>query len=192
MRLKYLFFVALLAIGLLSACAGNFDNTDAARDKDLTKPARVDNNTLDGTRDYRRNDIITNDTRTRNVRNMGRNVGDRNDTPKMRVADNVADRIAALPEVDSANVIVTENNAYVAAKLDDSSGKGLTSNIERKISNQVKAVDRDIDNVYVSVNPDFYDRTTTYAEDIRQGRPISGFFDEFTETVRRIFPNNVR
>ncbi|MBT2653668.1 YhcN/YlaJ family sporulation lipoprotein [Bacillus sp. ISL-18] len=50
-----------------------------------------------------------------------------------------------------------------------------------------------IDNVYVSENPDFYDRMTTYASDIRNGRPISGFFNEFTETIREysLKPNKV-
>jgi YhcN/YlaJ family sporulation lipoprotein len=71
--------------------------------------------------------------------------------------------------------------------LSDGNGD-LTKDVEGKISDQDKAVDQDIDNVYVSVNPDFYDRMTGYTEDIRAGQPIEGFFDEFTETVRRIFP----
>jgi Sporulation lipoprotein YhcN/YlaJ (Spore_YhcN_YlaJ) len=52
----------------------------------------------------------------------------------------------------------------------------------------VKSTDQNIDNVYVSVNLDFYERTTSYANDIRNGRPIAGFFDEFNTLVRRIFP----
>ena len=90
-------------------------------------------------------------------------------------------------EVDQANVIVTDNNAYVAAKLANHNGNRLEKDIENKISDVVKSTDQNIDNVYVSVNPDFYERTTSYANDIRNGRPIAGFFDEFNTLVRRIF-----
>jgi YhcN/YlaJ family sporulation lipoprotein len=106
----------------------------------------------------------------------------------MRVADEVAARVADLKEVDTANVIVTENNAYVAVKLSPSSRNEWTKKIENKISRRVKSVDPDIDNVFVSENPDFYDRMNTYASDIRNGKPVSGFFNQFTETIRRVFP----
>lgn len=150
--------------------------------------------TTNNSLDTKRNGLV-NDNYQRRVRdNYVRNTGDLNgfNEPRMRVADRAADRVVALKEVDAANVIVSDNNAYVAAKLENRAGSNLTSQIERKIAERVRSVDRDIDNVYVSVNPDFYDRTTNYARDIRNGQPISGFFDEFTETVRRIFPTNVR
>jgi spore cortex protein len=122
-------------------------------------------------------------------KNLG-NVRNNNDNrSKMRVADKAADKVSHLPEVDTANVIVTENNAFVAAKLDKSSRNELTNDIENKISKAVKSVDPDIDNVYVSTNPDFYDRIKTYAEDIRNGKPVTGFFNQFNDMVRRVFPN---
>ncbi|MEH7014692.1 YhcN/YlaJ family sporulation lipoprotein, partial [Neobacillus niacini] len=46
-----------------------------------------------------------------------------------------------------------------------------------------------IQNVYVSSNPDFVERMKDYGRRIKQGDPIEGFFDEFNETVRRVFPN---
>ncbi len=107
----------------------------------------------------------------------------------MHVADQVADKIAAMPEVDTANVIVTNNNAYIGAKL--ANGTNLSRNLERKIADQVKTVDTGINDVYISANPDFYDRMTTYSNDIRSGKPISGFFNEFTDTVKRVFPTHI-
>ena len=77
--------------------------------------------------------------------------------------------------MDQANVLVTDNNAYVAAKLEVNAGNKLERNVEKKISDIVKSTDRNIDNVYVSVNPDFYTRTTSYANDIRNGHPVAGF-----------------
>lgn len=128
--------------------------------------------TVDNSRRELRNNRVNNDNRS-----------------KMRVADQAANKVTKLREVDSANVIVTENNAFVAAKLDRTSRNELTNDIENKISRAVKSVDRDIDNVYVSTNPDFYDRMKTYAGDIRNGRPVSGFFNQFNDMVRRVFPN---
>jgi len=143
--------------------------TDSAINNPHRGPAMT---TVDNSRRDLRNNHLNNDNRS-----------------KMRVADQASDKVTNLREVDSANVIVTENNAFVAAKLDRTSRNELTNNIENKISKAVKSVDRDIDNVYVSTNPDFYDRMNTYAGDLRNGRPVSGFFNQFNDMVKRVFPN---
>lgn len=135
-----------------------------------------------------KNDLVNRDQVTRNNITNVRDNNDYDNRSRMRVADDAAKKVVDLKEVDTANVIVTENNAYVAVKLSPTSRNEVTTSIERKISQRVKSTDRDIDNVYVSENPDFYDRMTTYSSDIRNGRPISGFFNEFTETIRRVFP----
>ena len=180
---------------IVSACGVNKNgvNETAYRNRDINEPTRVNypgpgfNYSQNGapvTPIYNR----LSDNNNPNVIGRNVNVTD-NRTMKMRVADRVADKLVSMREIDRANVIVTDNNAYIGARLTD--GRNLTGNLERKISDEVKAVDRDIDNVYVSVNPDFYDRMTNYSNDIRNGKPIEGFFDEFTQTVRRVFPNNV-
>lgn len=168
--------------------------SDRRTDKNTTDKSRFNNKRVrmdrDANRDFTRQGRLAKD----NERNQ-RYVNNRGDLdgfnePRMRVADRAADRITSLKEVDSATVIVTDNNAYVAAKLNDSSRNKLSKAVERKISDKVKKVDRDIDKVYVSVNPDFFDRMNNYAQDMRQGRPVSGFFEQFTETIQRIFPDN--
>ena len=108
----------------------------------------------------------------------------------MRVADQAAKKIADLKEVDRANVIVTDNNAYVAVHTGNDINDRVAKDVEDKISRIVKSTDRDIENVYVSQDPDFFNRLTTYTNDIQRGRPIEGFFDEFGEMVRRVFPTN--
>jgi spore cortex protein len=189
---KSLFLISALVFSLyLSGCARNNVNNDkvAYRDRNVTQPTRVNYNPNGAP--------ITGVDNTdvqlgRNVNNYNNNITNGRNTydnrPKMRVADEVADRVADLKEVDTANVIVTENNAYVAVKLSPSSRNEWTKKIENKISRRVKSVDPDIDNVFVSENPDFYDRMNTYASDIRNGKPVSGFFNQFTETIRRVFP----
>jgi len=194
--------IALSTI-LVSACGVNNNgvNDTAYRNRNVNEPTRVSNpgNYNNATYGY---DYYGNRTTNRpifdgmNDRNGNRNIvgrdvnyTTRNNTSKMRVADRVADKIASMPEVDRANVIVTDNNAYVGARL--ANGKNLSRNLERKIADQVKAVDTGINDVYISANPDFYDRMTNYSNDIRNGKPVEGFFDEFTNTVRRVFPTHI-
>ncbi|MFO1443773.1 YhcN/YlaJ family sporulation lipoprotein [Bacillus sp. Bva_UNVM-123] len=208
MRSKTFLSIGLAAV-LLSACGVNNDGNGvkntAYRNRDMNEPTRVNypgnynnagyyngaGNRYNGIRDVN-NDTI-NGRMNDGVRNtnIGNNLSNNthNATSRMRVADRAADKIASMPEVDSANVIVTDNNAYVGARL--ANGKNLSRNLERKIADQVKSADRDINDVYISVNPDFYDRVTNYSNDIRNGKPIEGFFDEFTNTIKRVFPTHI-
>ncbi|MBT2734144.1 YhcN/YlaJ family sporulation lipoprotein [Bacillus sp. ISL-7] len=191
-----LFVIATLVSSIyLTGCAkNNIDGDVTTRQRNTNEITRVNFNnpnqvgpaissadTSDPELDRNRNyNTITNG---RNNNNVGSN------QTNTRVADKAADKVINLTEVDNATVIVNDNNAYVAAKLDVSARNELTSAIKEKIARAVKSVDRDIDNVYISVNPDFYDRMNTYSRDIRNGRTVSGFIDEFSDTIRRVFPN---
>ncbi|MGV2911482.1 YhcN/YlaJ family sporulation lipoprotein, partial [Bacillus safensis] len=79
---------------------------------------------------------------------------------------------------------------FVAVVLEGNKSGDVTDDLKKKISDKVKSTDQQIDNVYVSANPDFVDRMQGYGKRIKSGEPISGFFDEFTETVRRVFPES--
>ena len=150
---------------------------------------RIDRNNNNANIANRNNNDANMNGRNNNGTNMtNRNNNGKNNQNRMAVADKAAEKIVSMREVDQANVIVTDNNAYVAAKLTNHNGNRIEKDIENKISDVVKSTDQNIDNVYVSVNPDFYERTTSYANDIRNGRPIAGFFDEFNTLVRRTFP----
>ncbi|WP_223595425.1 YhcN/YlaJ family sporulation lipoprotein [Neobacillus bataviensis] len=191
---KGLFLTSTLIFSLyLTGCANKNVNDDVAnRSRNQIEPTRVNYNNpnhggpaITGV-DTSDTELDRNMNRT-NIRNVRNNVG--NNHSKMRIADKAADKVTSLSEVDRANIIVTDNNAFVAAKLDKSARNKLTGSIENKISRKVKSADPNIDNVYVSVNPDFYDRMNNYANDIRNGRPISGLVDEFSNTIRRVFPD---
>jgi hypothetical protein len=73
------------------------------------------------------------------------------------------------------------------------SGTGTTSAdvssaLKDRIANQVKAMAPDIQNVYVSANPDFVSRMQNFANAVSQGHPIQGLVAEFNALVQRIFP----
>lgn len=190
MKKNYFLIATLIFTLYLTGCARtNVNDKVAYRDRNVTQPTRVNYNPYGAPITGVDNTDVQLGRNVNNYNNNitnGRNVYD--NRSKMRVADEAATKVADLKEVDTANVIVTENNAYVAVKLAPSSRNKMTTKIEKKISNRVKSVDRDIDNVYVSENPDFYDRMNEYASDIRNGKPISGFFNQFAETIRRVFP----
>ncbi len=183
MKLRAFFIASLLFSLCLTGCARNNVNNDkvAYRNNDNLDPARVnyDNRKVTDINDPNRVRYTSDNNET--VRN------DLTNNSRMRVADRAAKKIADLPEVDTANVIVTNNNAFVAAKL--ASGTNLSNKLERKISKRVKSTDRDIDRVYVSANPDFYKHMQGYANDIRGGKPVTGFFKQFTQTIQRVFPD---
>jgi spore cortex protein len=176
-----------LISGVLMGCATNRDRNVT----DNTNPRPVRYSPTDNvTYNNGRNDVMNNgrdvvDNRRTDVNNV-RN----NNTLNMRVADNVANQVAKLKEVQRANVIVTDSTAYVAVMLKDRSRKEMTSTLKNKITKTVKKADKSVDNVFVSVNPDFYKRMTNYGDELRNGHPVAGLFKQFTDTIHRVFPTS--
>lgn len=176
------------------------------------------NNTNNNTRDY--NIDRNRDGEGRDNRGLNREDRNQDNDQQYDVAEEAADRITDdIDQIDRAYVLTTKNNAYVAAMMnnDDAnddkkerrrgneindgnrSDRGmstrhtdddLTDDVKNKITDIVKSVDEDIDNVYVSTNPDFFDLTNNYVDDMNDGKPIRGFFDQFGNMIERLFPQN--
>jgi YhcN/YlaJ family sporulation lipoprotein len=68
----------------------------------------------------------------------------------------------------------------------------LSDKVKEEIGDIVKSVDNDIDNVYVSTDPDFLNLTNNYVDEMNNGHPIEGFFDQFGNMIERLFPQNRR
>lgn len=182
-KLLKLVFMMLL-IGLLTACGTN-NNDDKATDNDTnnaTDNTDTANEGTNGTDEGTTNDDATNGGTTGNDGGT--------ESQNVEVADEVADKITELEEVESASVLVTDNNAYVAVEL--SEGTEETEEIKTKISDAAKAENADFNNVYVSANPDFTKQFRDYGDRIRADEPVEGFFDEFTDTVERVFPDQAK
>jgi len=166
----------MLLIGLLTACGNNKD--DEAKDTG-TNNTTENTDTVD--EDMNVDDSATSDDATNDAGETGRHV---------EVEDKVAHKIAELEEVESASVLVTDNNAYVAVEL--SEGTEETEEIKTKISDAAKAENADFNNVYISADPDFGQQFRDYGDRIRADEPVEGFFDEFTDTVERVFPDQAK
>lgn len=177
--------VSLMLVG----CGTNNDNDRFTSDDNRPLGVRYNpQDNRDGVYNNMNDGLGVNNNGNNGAGNNNRNNANNNNDQNIDVADDVADRIARLDEVERAYVLVTNHNAYVAVRLTDRSNNNLTRSMERKIAREARKANKQIDNVYVSENPDFYDRMRGYRNDINNGRPVSGFFDEFTETVRRVFP----
>ncbi len=109
------------------------------------------------------------------------------------VAEKAAQNIEAnVKGINEAYVLTTNDNAYVAAVLGNQNGEAKTEvsdEVEQQITKIVKGADKDINNVYISTNPDFVDLTNNYVDDVGNGEPIQGFFREFGRMTDRLFPD---
>ncbi|MEC2065644.1 YhcN/YlaJ family sporulation lipoprotein [Bacillus inaquosorum] len=182
---------SMLLIPLLMTGCGMANQGEGRRDNANPENVNYRNPVNDnGTRNINdannnRDNVDNNVTDNVNNNDNGNNNG--NDNRKLEVADDAADKITDMKEVKHANVIVAGNQAYVAVVLTNGN-KEVGKDLKKKISDKVRDTDKNMDNVYVSANPDFVDRMQGYGERIQNGDPIAGFFDEFSETVQRIFP----
>ncbi|ARV44933.1 YhcN/YlaJ family sporulation lipoprotein [Bacillus inaquosorum] len=182
---------SMLLIPLLMTGCGMANQGEGRRDNLEPENVNYRNPVNDnGTRNI--NDVNNNrdnvdNNVTDNVNNNDNNNNNGNNNRKLDVADDAADKITDMKEVKHANVIVAGNQAYVAVVLTNGN-KEVGKDLKKKISDKVRDTDKNMDNVYVSANPDFVDRMQGYGERIQNGDPIAGFFDEFSETVQRIFP----
>ncbi|WP_186671022.1 YhcN/YlaJ family sporulation lipoprotein [Sporosarcina sp. BP05] len=112
---------------------------------------------------------------------------DKEENHKLAVADDVADKLVKMEDVESANVIVTDTNAYVAVVLKE--GANGSEATENKIADEVRSTNATFKNVYVSMNPDFVKQMNEYGTKIRANEPVEGFFTEFSDAVKRVFPD---
>ncbi|WP_136608368.1 YhcN/YlaJ family sporulation lipoprotein [Paenibacillus dokdonensis] len=64
----------------------------------------------------------------------------------------------------------------------------VSAEIKTKISDVIKKADPSITNVYVSANPDFVQRVSNYATEVKNGHPIQGMVSELSTMFERIFP----
>ncbi|MEC2160668.1 YhcN/YlaJ family sporulation lipoprotein [Virgibacillus halodenitrificans] len=201
MKLKILSITSILALALV-ACGTN-DNGDnqegAMGDNNNIEQTRY-NNTGDGMSGDRNHDMMRNSERDQNRTDTRSGNETRYDVAE-EAANKITDKV---DDIESAYVLTTDNNAYVAARLDTNNNNGnnnnnnntnnkgneVTDKVKDEITKIVKSVDNDIDNVYVSTNPDFVDLTNNYINDADNGKPVEGFFDQFGNMIDRLFPDN--
>ncbi|RPF50133.1 YhcN/YlaJ family sporulation lipoprotein [Aquisalibacillus elongatus] len=202
--MRFLFYLTLGAsIAMLGACQDLEDQgLNTGNDDGLeTEMLNTDGDGVGNQRQYRddyrdRNNMNDNNQERTNRLDMidleeDRDQEANNGENNYEVANRAADKIAnELNEIDDAYVLAGDNNAYVAVELEnDNENNEVDEQVKDKVADVVKNTNEDIDNVYVSANPQFFDMVNNYVDDVRNGDPVEGFFEEFNDMLNRIFPD---
>lgn len=79
---------------------------------------------------------------------------------------------------------------YTKMNDHDQAEEEVSDQMKKKITAKIKEMAPEVKNVYISANADFVGRAQGYVNDVTEGRPISGFIDEFQTMMDRLFPTN--
>ncbi|MBB6216576.1 YhcN/YlaJ family sporulation lipoprotein [Anaerosolibacter carboniphilus] len=102
--------------------------------------------------------------------------------------ERIATELEKINGVQNAYVLTNDSTAYVGLGLDPNIESARTITIKDDAIAKVKSVDTSVRTVYVSSDIDVVGRFRGYIQDIRGGRPISGFINEIEEMFRRTVP----
>lgn len=100
-------------------------------------------------------------------------------------ASTIASKISALPEVNSAQVVVTNDQAVVGVNLRGTTQNTMTNALRTKIEKIVKD-NSNITNVSVTSDPDLYKRIQTMSTGIGSGRMTDTFTNDINDVIRKI------
>lgn len=110
------------------------------------------------------------------------------DKSHVQLATKIANGLVKKGYAKNAFAFVVGDSAYVAVTQKGKSKTNLGLAQKNKIGTAVKRIDNRIHHVYVSANPDVYQRFQSFANDVQAGKPISGIWDNFQTLVARVFP----
>ena len=165
---RRLFFILLASLLVLSLAAGCAPQRRPAPD---TTPAPQQRTPLPGTPEGPGNRVPNADPRE-----------------DARRADRLEDRIEDMKEVKDVTVVVNGSTAYIGIDMDAKLQGRLTDTLKQKVVDRAKEVDKMLTQVYVSADSDTVTRLEELAEDIEDGKPISGIIREIDEMFRRPAP----
>lgn len=106
----------------------------------------------------------------------------------LRPAENIASALVGKHNIRRANVFVVGQTAYVAVDIPETAQRNLTDQIKTSVANEARRVDPNLQRVFVSADPDVYQRFQGFNNDLQAGHPIQGIYNRFTELIQRVFP----
>ncbi|MFD2682115.1 YhcN/YlaJ family sporulation lipoprotein [Bacillus seohaeanensis] len=160
------------------------DRDELRRNNDNFDNVGVNNGKPDA--DNLNNVGVNNDRQNTNNVNNANNAGRDKNNENYSTNEEAAKKVESIKGVEDAYVLTTENNAYVAV---DIGNNDQDKKLERKISDQVKAMNKEIEHVYVSTNPGFFKSVREYGEKAENGKPVEGLGEEMANTIKRVFPD---
>lgn len=193
LKIKYfsLFTLLLILSLVLVACSQPLgDDTGGLYDRNrLTTQTRIgdrDNNFDDGLGSQ--NGLFGNDTNDNLNQGMTRSNQTNNFGNMGTQANEIANKIADLPEVSNASVVISDDTALVGLTLRGNTQGTMTNALRQKIRGIVQD-STDIDNVSITTDAGMTRRIKNMSTSILQGNPIENFADEVRKLIDDITPN---
>jgi YhcN/YlaJ family sporulation lipoprotein len=103
----------------------------------------------------------------------------------MDLANRVSDLATDVQGVDNAVVVVISNLALVGITLERNNPRNDTE-VKQEVASTIEDREPSIVNAYVSASPDIVRQLEQISRGIQRGEPISTFFDQITEVLRRM------
>lgn len=105
----------------------------------------------------------------------------------MEMANRIADIAAEVQGVDAAVVVAIANLALVGVTLDraEAQARGEVE-IKQEVARTIEEREPAIVNAYVSANPDIVQQLRDISSGIQRGEPVSEFFEQLAEILRRM------
>lgn len=191
---KVLFFVIVIALVITAiGCTtqpGGTENRIGLDSPNNNNGLRRNNNMIGQDRTNNNNLTDMDNNMNRRDTDLGSNVERDNNTEDdmSERADEIAEEISDLNNINNTSVLINNDTAIVGVDMENDAEGEVTTDLKQQIERIVKNVDDDIDNVNITADPDLFTRISNMAEDIGNGRPVSGFADQFQEILRRITP----
>jgi len=113
--------------------------------------------------------------------------GDQPGTDTMDLAERISRIATGVEGVDRSVVVVISNMALIGVTLErEETSQAGDKALKREVARRVEEKEPSIVNAYVSANPDIVKQLQDISSGIQRGKPISTFFDEITDVLRRM------
>ena len=157
-------------------------NRDDSWDNGMNMNTTVEDDLNNGIRNNRTNNLnngmVRNNTMTTSLGNMNTQAKD------------LAKKISNLPEVDSASVVLNDNNCIVGVDLKGTNNT-ISTSLRTKIENMVKDTNNiNATNVSITSDPDLITRVKTLSNGMTNtvGNDVNNFTNDIEQLIRDIVP----
>lgn len=107
-------------------------------------------------------------------------------------AEQLAKEATKVKGVRKAVIVISENMAYVGIDLKPNIDGKETEAVKEAVADRVENADKRITRTYVTSDVGLVTRIRRIADDIAEGKPVSGFANELREIGERIAPDSSR
>jgi YhcN/YlaJ family sporulation lipoprotein len=161
----------LLAAAFLTGCASQAD------------PARRETNE---TRTDKGMNVYSGYTPPADDRQVVTDVRDSQKGNTTRSAHAIAYELESMPHVKAASVLVVGRDAFVG--VNSPPDYELTNDVKSTIRSKIAYIDRTIERIYITNEPQAVKYLSGYTDALEQGRPLDGYERQFKSVLANTWP----